>query len=87
MKFQIFHYYLIDLFTSHDNIINSLKKINLINKEYDKTDILNLFLKNLFTNWYNIYRKDILENNVDEKIKNYKLPKNILSRLLCMPNA
>ena len=53
----------------------------------DKKEILNLFLKNIFISWYNIYKKDILENKVNDKIKSYSINNNILSRILCLPNA
>lgn len=86
IKFNIFNYYLNDLFNYYKAIFICLKKNNLLEKEYINNEILNFFLKNLFTNWYNIYKNDILENTVNEKIKNYIIPKTILSRILCLPN-
>jgi hypothetical protein len=86
IKFKIFHYYLNDLYSLFEKIIELLMEYKLFPK-IDKKDILNLFLKNLFINWYNIYKKDILENKVNEKIKNYTINNNILSRILCLPNA
>jgi hypothetical protein len=56
------------------------------NDDNDQLSIQNLFLKNIFTNWYNIYKKDILENNVNEKIKEHTIRRSILSRILCLPN-
>ena len=86
IKFKIFHYYLNDLFLSFDKIIKLLIEYKLFSK-MDKKEILNIFLKNIFINWYNIYKKDILENRVSDKIKNYSINNNILSRILCLPNA
>jgi hypothetical protein len=86
IKFQIFHHYIKDLLNTYTNIIKYLKIFNIINNEYNVNEILNLFLKNLFTNWYNIYKKDILENNVKEKIKNYTKKKTLISRILCLRN-
>jgi len=86
IKFQIFHHYIKDLLNTYTNIIKYLKIFNIINNEYNVNEILNLFLKNLFTNWYNIYKKDILENNVKEKIKNYAKKKTLISRILCLRN-
>jgi hypothetical protein len=86
IKFQIFYNYLKDLLNLYSNIIKSLKNFDLISSDYNVNEILNLFLKNLFTNWYNIYKKDILDNNVKEKIKNYTKKKTIISRILCLRN-
>jgi hypothetical protein len=86
IKFKIFHYYLNDLHIYFNKIIQLLIKYKLFSK-IDKKEILNLFLKNLFINWYNIYKKDILKNRVNDKIKNYSINSNILSRILCLPNA
>lgn len=86
IKFKIFHYYLNDLYLYFDKIVNLLIKYNLFS-EIDKKEMLNLFLKNIFTNWYNIYKKDILENKVNDKIKDYTLNNSILSRILCLPTA
>jgi uncharacterized protein YdiU (UPF0061 family) len=86
VKFNIFQYFLNDLFESYSNIFNILKKNKVINEEYTKNIILNSFLKNIFTNWYNIYKNDILENTVNEKIKDHLLPRSLISRILCLPN-
>ena len=86
IKFKIFHYYLTDLYLSFEKIIKILID-NYLFIRIDKKETLNLFLKNIFTNWYNIYKKDILENKVDAKIKDYVINKSILSRILCLPNA
>jgi hypothetical protein len=86
LKFNIFQYYINLLFNNYYNIFNILVENEFITNYYDKKEIHNLFLKNIFTNWYNIYKKDIIENNVNEKIKNYSMNSNILSKLLCLPN-
>jgi hypothetical protein len=85
VKFRIFYYYIDDLLDSYETMFNFLIKFELINN-CEKKDILHLFLKNLFTPWYEIYKKDILENNVNEKIKKYAIKNNFLSRILCSNN-
>jgi hypothetical protein len=86
IKFNIFNKYLNDLLLHFENLFNLFIIYNLYEKSFDKKYILNLFLKNLFLNWYTIYKKDIIENKINDKIKNYTLKKNILSTILCMPN-
>jgi hypothetical protein len=83
INFYIFNYYLVDLFSIFNNIINLLEKMQLFN---NNNEVFSLFLKNLFTNWYNIYKQDILDNKVNDKIKDYVIKKNIISRILCLPN-
>ena len=82
INFYIFHFYLADLYLIFNNIINLLEKMQLFNNN----ELLKLFLKNLFTNWYNIYKQDILDNKINDKIKDYIIKKNIISRILCLPN-
>ena len=82
VNFCIFHFYLTDLFSIFKNIINLLENMQLFNNN----DVFSLFLKNLFTNWYNIYKQDILDDKVNDKIKDYVIKKNIISRILCLPN-
>ena len=84
-KFSIFYYYINNLHCIFEKLYNLLLKLNLV-KDIEKKEILNLFLKNLFNNWYIIYKKDIIDNNVNDKIKDYVISKSILSRILCMPN-
>jgi hypothetical protein len=86
IKFAIFYHYIKELENHYDNIFKLLIYYKLLNIEYNKKDILNLFLKNLFINWYSIYKTDISEDRVNEKIKDYVLSKGIISRLLCLPN-
>jgi hypothetical protein len=86
IKFSIFYHYIKELENQYDNIFKLLIYYKLLNIEYNKKDILNLFLKNLFINWYSIYKTDISEDRVNEKIKDYVLSKGIISRLLCLPN-
>ena len=85
IKFRIFYYYMDDLFNSFENMFNFLIKFELM-KDCSKKDILHLFLKNLFTPWYEIYKKYILDNNVNEKIKEHVIKNNFLSRILCSQN-
>lgn len=86
-NFNIFYVYTNDLFIMFENIFNLLMKLELLDTTYEKKDILNIFLKNLFNNWYIIYKKDILDDKVSEKIKNYVIKRNIISRILCLPNV
>jgi hypothetical protein len=86
LKFHIFYYYIMDLSEQYYKIYNLLIEYKILEESLDKNEIYNLFLKNIFTNWYNIYKKDILENKVNEKIKKYNINRNILSRILCLPN-
>jgi len=93
IKFKIFYYYINILSDKYKNIYNLLDDYKFINcnddddnDDNDQLSIQNLFLKNIFTNWYNIYKKDILENNVNEKIKEHTIRRSILSRILCLPN-
>ena len=83
-KFKIFYYYICKLSQDYNNFFKLLINKNFLNN-YDKKEINNLFLKNLFTHWYNIYKKDLLDNKVCEKTQNF-VNKSILSRILCMPN-
>ncbi len=86
IKFAIFYHYIKELENHYDSIFKLLIDYKLLNNDYDRKEILNLFLKNLFINWYNIYKTDISENRVHEKIKNHVLSKGIISKLLCLPN-
>ena len=86
MKFHIFYFYISELQQSFENLFNLLIKHKLLKKYSDK-DIINFFLKNLFNNWYNIYKKDILENKVIEKTKDHILTKSLISHILCLPTS
>ena len=86
IKFNIFNKYLNELSLNFKDLYNLILKYNLFETILEKNEILNLFLKNLFFNWHNIYKKDIIENKINDKIKEYTLKKTILSKILCMPN-
>ena len=86
IKFAIFYHYIKELEDQYYSIFKLLIYYKLLNIEYSKKDILNFFLKNLFINWYSIYKTDISEDRVNEKIKDYTLSKGIISKLLCLPN-
>lgn len=85
VKFRIFYYYMDDLLSSFETMFNFLIEFELVDK-CEKKDILHLFLKNLFTPWYDIYKKDLLDNNVNEKIKDHVIKNNFISRILCSNN-
>lgn len=85
-KFNIFNHYIQSMFENYKSLFKLLYKNKFIEKEYEDDEIYNFFLKNIFTNWYNIYKKDIIDNKVNDKIKNFILKKNILSKILCLPN-
>jgi hypothetical protein len=87
IHFLLFYNYINELLYIYSKIFNILIKYNLIhNKENSEKDIHNLFIKNIFKNWYNIYKKDILDKKFEEKCKPYKFKTNILSKILCLPN-
>ena len=81
IKFSIFNYYLNDLF-------NTFEIISLFFMDNNNIEITkNLFIKNIFLNWYNIYRKDLINDSVNKKIKDYIISKSLLSKILCFSNA
>ena len=84
--FMLFFNYINELFYYYLNIFRNLIKYNIINNSYTDKDIHHLFIKNIFHNWYTIYKKDILEQKFEEKCKPYKFKTNILSKILCLPN-
>jgi hypothetical protein len=86
-NFQIFYYYSNKLYEKYNNLIKLFIKNNLLEEhEYDELKIKNIFLKNLFSNWYAIYKKNV-DNGVniitEEEVKRGK---NFLSKLLCINN-
>jgi hypothetical protein len=86
-NFQIFYYYTNKLYEKYNNLIKLFLINNLLEEhEYNELKIKNIFLKNLFSNWYAIYKKNI-DNGVniitEEEVKKEK---KILSRLLCINN-
>jgi hypothetical protein len=87
IKFLIFFNILQNLLISYKNIFEYLVRFNLLAKNENDSEIINFFLKNIFSNWYIIYKKDVLEDNVNDKIKEHKIEKfSILSKILCLPN-
>jgi hypothetical protein len=85
INFYIFYYYLNDLYEIFKRIVVFLNTSEILKEDVlsSENDIFNLFLKNLFSNWYNIYKNDILEKKVNEKINKYVPKKSILSKLAC----
>jgi hypothetical protein len=85
INFYIFYYYLNDLYEIFKRIVFFLITTEILKEDVlsSENDIFNLFLKNLFSNWYNIYKNDILEKKVNEKINKYVPKKSILSKLAC----
>ena len=76
IKFAIFYEYTNRLLELYKEMVY------LINDQSDNKTILNLFLKNIFINWYIIYKKDILEERVNEKTCKYSR-NGFLSKILC----
>jgi hypothetical protein len=98
-KFIVFHYYISDLYNNYNEIYRTLLKLKFINEDNkDNEDnennqnnqnnhIYQTFLKKLFIPWYNIYKNDIINDNLKNKVKVYYSKKSILSRILCMNNT
>jgi hypothetical protein len=86
-NFQIFYYYSNKLYEKYYDLIKLFIKNNLLEEdEYKELTIKNIFLKNLFSNWYVIYKKNV-DNGIniidDEGVKKEK---RFLSKLLCINN-
>ena len=86
-NFQIFYYYSNKLYEKYNDLIKLFIKNNLLEEdEYNELKIKNIFLKNLFSNWYGIYKKNV-DNGVniitEEEVKKEK---RLLSKLLCINN-
>lgn len=86
INFHIFYYYLHDLYKIFQDIIEFMKENDIFkNAPTTENDIFNLYLKNMFNNWYNIYKNDILEKRVNDKIGKYMLRSGFFSKILCFP--
>ena len=85
INFIIFNNLLQELLVLYKVLINKLIEFNIFNEEINN-NMINLFIKNIFSNWYIIYKKDLIENKVNDKIGKYKCKKNILSKILCLPS-
>jgi len=86
-NFNIFYYHTNKLYKKYNCLIKLFIKNNLLDdNEYDELKIKNIFLKNLFSNWYGIYKKNV-DNGVniitEEEVKKEK---RFLSKLLCINN-
>ncbi len=87
-NFQIFYYHINKLYEKYNYLIKLFIKNNLLEEhEYDELKIKNIFLKNLFSNWYVIYKKNVDKgiNIINEEIE-VKKGKRFLSKLLCINN-
>jgi hypothetical protein len=86
-NFQIFYYYTNKLYEKYNYLIKLFIKNNLLEEdEYNELKIKNIFLKNLFSNWYIIYKKNIdkgINIITEEEVKKEK---RFLSKLLCINN-
>jgi hypothetical protein len=82
INFCIFYNLLQELLVLYKNLINKLIDIKMFNEEIDDNTMVNLFIKNIFSNWYIIYKKDLIENKIDTKIDK----RSIISKILCLPN-
>jgi hypothetical protein len=85
-NFTIFYYYSNKLYEKYNDLIKLFIKNNLLEKdEYNELKIKNIFLKNLFSNWYAIYKKNV-DNGVNIIDEGVKKEKRFLSKLLCINN-
>ncbi len=87
-NFQIFYYYSNKLYEKYNSLIKLFIKNNLLEEdEYNELKIKNIFLKNLFSNWYAIYKKNVDNGvNIITEEEPSKKEKRFLSRLLCINN-
>jgi len=87
-NFQIFYYYSNKLYEKYNSLIKLFIKNNLLEEdEYNELKIKNIFLKNLFSNWYTIYKKNVDNGvNIMNEENSGKKEKKILSKLLCINN-
>jgi hypothetical protein len=86
INFHIFYYYLHELYKTFHDIIEFMQEKDIFkNIPTTENDIFNLYLKNMFNNWYSIYKNDILEKRVNDKIGKYMLRSGFLSKILCFP--
>ncbi len=87
-NFQIFYYYSNRLYEKYNGLIKLFIKNNLLEEdEYNELKIKNIFLKNLFSNWYAIYKKNVDNGvNIITEEEPSKKEKRFLSRLLCINN-
>jgi hypothetical protein len=73
-NFTIFYYHTNKLYEKYNDLIKLFIKNNLLEEdEYNELKIKNIFLKNLFSNWYVIYKK-----NVDNGVNKFRDAKKIL---------
>ena len=86
INFVIFNNLLQELLVLYKVLINKMIEFNIFNEEINDNNMINLFIKNIFSSWYIIYKKDLIENKVNNKIEKYSCKKNILSKILCLPN-
>jgi hypothetical protein len=86
INFIIFNNLLQELLVLYKVLINKMIEFNIFNKEINDNNMINLFIKNIFSSWYIIYKKDLIENKVNDKIGKYNYKKNILSKILCLPS-
>lgn len=83
-NFQIFYYYTNKLLKEYENMVKILIRYKLLERDgLSETDIRNLFIKNLFSNWYAVYKK-----NGDPKVikREKKSKRKLLSQLFCVGN-
>jgi len=87
-NFQIFYYYSNKLYEKYNSLIKLFIKNNLLEEdEYNELKIKNIFLKNLFSNWYTIYKKNVDNGvNIMNEENSGKKEKKFLSKLLCINN-
>ncbi len=88
MKFMLFCNYLNDLLINYIKLFEKLVNDKIIINSYTQNEIFKFFIKNIFNNWYLIYKNDISENKFDDKCKTFKTKSNLglFYKLSCVSN-
>jgi hypothetical protein len=74
------------LLNDYIKIIEQLTKLGLYLIK-TKIEIFNIFFQKIFENWYEIYKKDILDNKISKKIKIANKKIKLISRLFCLDTS
>ena len=82
VKFKITYVLFDDLFDIYMKIYNVLQKNDLLNKNLENEQFDN-FTKNIFHPWFNIYKKKIEDNTLDNILQKYEKKKSIFENIIC----